>query len=453
MERRGGERPARTATHAGLDITVVLRSGDVVPMDGEAIEGQAVVDEAAVTGESAPVLREAVPGHHTVLAGTRVTSGWLRVRPLTAPVLRQAARRRLAAWWPAVVLGLAAAWALLTRAWTGWPRAAAVAILAIPVLSLAARAAAAAVQRRFWGTLRVLPLAARPLERAARCNTLLLSDGAVDAAGRLVAVAFHALPPAAPAEVAAAAHRAGLADEGRIAHSVHILAQSRGLQAEAALIREPVCGPVAEVARQVAIRGGAWPEEARVLEADIAARGARCLAAADGARPLGLVELRAAATWPTLDDALAAGLSLSILQEPRGLAAAAAELRAQGRAFAVACEGTGGGAPPPGATFVLASTAWGAARPTALDLDANVGKLPALVLGARRLRARLRALATVAIAADAVRAAAVVRVAVLALRGPAPRWGVLNAAAMGLVMATTTAALAAMASLERRAAG
>ena len=59
---------------------VLVEAGDYVPMDGEVIEGAASVDESAITGESAPVIRESGGDRSGVTGGTRVLSDWLVVR-------------------------------------------------------------------------------------------------------------------------------------------------------------------------------------------------------------------------------------------------------------------------------------------------------------------------------------------------------------------------------------
>ncbi|MBV9789380.1 MAG: potassium-transporting ATPase subunit B, partial [Chloroflexi bacterium] len=59
---------------------VLVEAGDVIPGDGEAIEGVASVDESAITGESAPVIRESGGDRSAVTGGTRVLSDWLVVR-------------------------------------------------------------------------------------------------------------------------------------------------------------------------------------------------------------------------------------------------------------------------------------------------------------------------------------------------------------------------------------
>jgi potassium-transporting ATPase ATP-binding subunit len=65
--------------------TLLVEAGDVVPSDGEVIEGVASVDESAITGESAPVIRESGGDRSSVTGGTRVLSDWLVVRVTANP--------------------------------------------------------------------------------------------------------------------------------------------------------------------------------------------------------------------------------------------------------------------------------------------------------------------------------------------------------------------------------
>jgi K+-transporting ATPase ATPase B chain len=58
---------------------VLVEAGDVIPADGEIIEGVASVNEAAITGESAPVIRESGGDRSAVTGGTTVVSDWLKV--------------------------------------------------------------------------------------------------------------------------------------------------------------------------------------------------------------------------------------------------------------------------------------------------------------------------------------------------------------------------------------
>jgi K+-transporting ATPase ATPase B chain len=64
---------------------VLIEAGDFIPMDGEVIEGVASVDESAITGESAPVIRESGGDRSAVTGGTRVLSDWLIVRITSNP--------------------------------------------------------------------------------------------------------------------------------------------------------------------------------------------------------------------------------------------------------------------------------------------------------------------------------------------------------------------------------
>lgn len=65
--------------------TVIVEAGDLIPCDGEVLEGIASVDESAITGESAPVIREAGGDFSSVTAGTRVLSDWIVVRCTANP--------------------------------------------------------------------------------------------------------------------------------------------------------------------------------------------------------------------------------------------------------------------------------------------------------------------------------------------------------------------------------
>ena len=63
----------------------IAEAGDLIPMDGEIIEGLATIDESAITGESAPVIREAGGDKSSVTGGTKVLSDKIKVRVTTAP--------------------------------------------------------------------------------------------------------------------------------------------------------------------------------------------------------------------------------------------------------------------------------------------------------------------------------------------------------------------------------
>jgi K+-transporting ATPase ATPase B chain len=68
-----------------IGAIVLVEAGDVIPSDGEIIEGVASVNEAAITGESAPVIRESGGDRSAVTGGTTVVSDWIKVRITSAP--------------------------------------------------------------------------------------------------------------------------------------------------------------------------------------------------------------------------------------------------------------------------------------------------------------------------------------------------------------------------------
>jgi len=74
-----------TSTSLRRGDIVLIEAGDFVPADGEVIEGAASVDESAITGESAPVIRESGGDFSSITGGTRVLSDWLVARVVVNP--------------------------------------------------------------------------------------------------------------------------------------------------------------------------------------------------------------------------------------------------------------------------------------------------------------------------------------------------------------------------------
>src|SRR5262245_60644544 len=96
LRRARTETVAHRLTPAGLtdvvpasslrkDDLVLVKAGEFIPGDGEIVEGVASVDESAITGESAPVIREAGGDRSAVSGGTRVLSDWIKVRITADP--------------------------------------------------------------------------------------------------------------------------------------------------------------------------------------------------------------------------------------------------------------------------------------------------------------------------------------------------------------------------------
>ena len=80
----GSEREVNASELKKGDI-VLVRNGELIPNDGEVIEGVASVDESAITGESAPVTRESGGDFSSVTGGTTVVSDWLKIRITSSP--------------------------------------------------------------------------------------------------------------------------------------------------------------------------------------------------------------------------------------------------------------------------------------------------------------------------------------------------------------------------------
>ncbi len=80
-----GQEVAVPAPSLRRDDVVIVRAGQVIPGDGEVVEGVAAVNEAAITGESAPVIRESGGDRSAVTGGTTVISDWIKVRITANP--------------------------------------------------------------------------------------------------------------------------------------------------------------------------------------------------------------------------------------------------------------------------------------------------------------------------------------------------------------------------------
>src|SRR6201986_5026500 len=83
----GSDMTYRLVSGSSLKVgdIMLVEAGDNIPSDGEVIEGVASVNEAAITGESAPVIRESGGDRSAVTGGTQVLSDWIRVRITAAP--------------------------------------------------------------------------------------------------------------------------------------------------------------------------------------------------------------------------------------------------------------------------------------------------------------------------------------------------------------------------------
>ena len=86
--RRDARRSERPSSELRPGDLVYVEAGQVIPADGDIVEGVASINESAITGESAPVVRESGGDRSAVTGGTTVLSDWLIVRVTAAPAAR-----------------------------------------------------------------------------------------------------------------------------------------------------------------------------------------------------------------------------------------------------------------------------------------------------------------------------------------------------------------------------
>src|SRR5947209_3819137 len=236
-----------TVLRAG-DI-VLVEIGDLIPSDGEVIEGIASVDESAITGESAPVIRESGGDRSAVTGGTRVQSDWIKVRITAAQgstfldrmiALVEGAERQKTPNEIALNILLAGLTLIFVFAVVTIPSFVTYAGGAIPVVILVALFIAlipttigallsaigiAGMDRlvRF----NVLAMSGRAVEAAGDVDTLLLDKTGTITLGNRQATEFKPLRGVTEQELADAAQLASLADETPEGRSIVVLAKEK----------------------------------------------------------------------------------------------------------------------------------------------------------------------------------------------------------------------------------
>ena len=236
-----------TALRAG-DL-VLVETGDLIPSDGEVIEGVASVDKSAITGKSAPVIRESGGDRSAVTGGTRVTSDWLRVRITAAQgstfldrmiALVEGAVRQKTPNEIALNILLAGMTLIFVFATVTIPSFASYAGGAVSVVVLAALfvclipttigALLSAIGIAGMDRLvrfNVLAMSGRAVEAAGDVDTLLLDKTGTITLGNRQATEFLALPGVDEGELADAAQLASLSDETPEGRSIVVLAKEK----------------------------------------------------------------------------------------------------------------------------------------------------------------------------------------------------------------------------------
>jgi K+-transporting ATPase ATPase B chain len=252
----GGEESV-AATELRMGDVVVVEAGQVIPGDGDVVEGVASVDESAITGESAPVIRESGGDRSAVTGGTKVLSDRIVVRITSKPgetfidrmiaLVEGAARQKtpneialnilLASLTIIFMLAVVTLqpFAIYSGAEQSMITLVALLVCLIPTTIGALLSAIGIAGMDRLVQRNVLAMSGRAVEAAGDVNTLLLDKTGTITLGNRQATAFLPVPGVGDAELADAAQLASLADETPEGRSVVVLAKQRyGLRERAA---------------------------------------------------------------------------------------------------------------------------------------------------------------------------------------------------------------------------
>jgi potassium-transporting ATPase ATP-binding subunit len=334
------------------DAVVLIEAGDVVPADGEVIDGVASVDESAITGESAPVIRESGGDFSAVTGGTRVLSDWIVVRVVVNPgetfvdrmiamvenAKRQKTPNEIALTILLVALTIVFLGVVVTllpfsqfsvqAAEAGQPVslvvlvALLVCLIPTTIAGLLSAVGVAGMSRMMQAN--VIATSGRAVEAAGDVDVLLLDKTGTITLGNRQASAFLPVAGVTESELADAAQLASLADEtpeGRSivvlakqkfnlrerdlaamgASFVHFTAQTRMSGVDLAGGRSVRKGAADAIRKHVESLGGRFPAALQQQVDEVARRGSTPLVVADSAgreggpwqvRVLGVVELK-----------------------------------------------------------------------------------------------------------------------------------------------------------------
>jgi len=321
-----------------------LRSGDLVrvnacefiPSDGEILEGVASVDESAITGESAPVIREAGGDRSAVTGGTRVLSDWLKIKITSNPgetfldrmiALVEGAERQKTPNEIALNILLAGLTIIFLLAvvtlqpfaiYSGSPQTVFVLVSLLVCLipttigGLLSAIGIAGMDRLVQHN--VLAMSGRAVEAAGDVNTLLLDKTGTITLGNRQASEFVAAPGITEAQMADAAQLSSLADETPEGRSIVVLAKERyklrgrelasheatfipftaqtrmsGVDMDGREIRK---GAVDAITKYLTQHGTMLPKEIQAAVENIARSGGTPLVVAENRRALGVIHLK-----------------------------------------------------------------------------------------------------------------------------------------------------------------
>ena len=246
---RDGSVEAVPSSQLTVDDVVIVTAGEIIPSDGEIIEGIASVDESAITGESAPVIREAGGDRSAVTGGTRVLSDRIIVRitaragetfldrmiALVEGANRQKTPNEIALNTLLAVLTIIFLLATVTLqpfAMYADAEQSVIVLVALLVCLIPTTIGALLSAIGIAGMDRlvqhnVLAMSGRAVEAAGDCSTLLLDKTGTITLGNRQAAEFLPLPGIAEERLAAAAQLASLSDDTPEGRSIVVLAKQR----------------------------------------------------------------------------------------------------------------------------------------------------------------------------------------------------------------------------------
>jgi potassium-transporting ATPase ATP-binding subunit len=237
------------STDLKVGNVVLVEAGDMIPSDGEVIEGMASVNEAAITGESAPVIRESGGDRSAVTGGTQVLSDWIRVRITAAPgstfldrmirlvegAERQKTPNEIAL--NILLIGLTIIFVFATATIPSYVYYAgstisvvilvALFVTLIPTTIGALLSAIGIAGMDRLVRFNVLAMSGRSVEAAGDVDTLLLDKTGTITLGNRQATEFRPLRGVTEQELADAAQLASLADETPEGRSIVVLAKEK----------------------------------------------------------------------------------------------------------------------------------------------------------------------------------------------------------------------------------
>ena len=319
-----------------VDDLVVITAGGMIPGDGEVVEGVASVDESAITGESAPVIREAGGDRSAVTGGTRVLSDEIRVRITANPgetfldrmiALVEGAERQKTPNEIALNILLAGLTIIFLLAvvslqpfalYSGAPQTVFVLVSLLVCLipttigGLLSAIGIAGMDRLVQHN--VLAMSGRAVEAAGDVNTLLLDKTGTITIGNRQATDFITAPGVSSEQLADAAQLSSLPDETPEGRSIVVLAKEKfglrgrelsGLQAEfiafSALTRMSGVnldgrvirkGAADAIAKFLEEQGSSLPPAVREAVDVVARSGGTPLVVSEGQRALGVIHLK-----------------------------------------------------------------------------------------------------------------------------------------------------------------